>query len=160
MELLKHRPREEQVDPLKELQALEALRRLKARYFYTVDMRDREGWISLWAPDCEFRWEYAVSAGGQDGQVGETFKGPAGIGRIFDEMLAPSQSVHQGHSPILDVLSETEARGIWPMEDIVTSPRQIIHGWGHYHETYRKIDGEWKFQTVFLKRLRLEITQV
>jgi hypothetical protein len=146
---------EDEMDPVQELLALEALKRLKARYFYVVDMRDREGWLALWAPDASFQWEQSVSAGGQDGNPGELFVGKD-LARVFDELLATSQSVHQGHSPMIDVLSETEAKAIWPMEDIVTLPRQKIHGWGHYHETYRKIGGEWKIQTSFLKRLRLE----
>jgi hypothetical protein len=45
------------------------------------------------------------------------------------------------------------------MEDIVTFPGQTIHGWGHYHETYRKIGGAWKIATSHLKRLRLVATQ-
>jgi hypothetical protein len=148
------------MDAIEELRAFEALKRLKAMYFYYVDMRDGDGWVSLWAPDSTFQWETEVSAGGQDGKPMEKFTGPAGIRKIFDEMLAPSVSVHHGHMPILDLLSETEAKGIWAMEDIVTFPKGKIHGWGHYHETYRKIDGVWKFQTVYLKRLRLEITTV
>jgi SnoaL-like domain len=147
------------MDPVQELIALEALKRLKARYFYAVDTRDCEGWLALWAPDGWFQYEQAVSAGGQDGCPGEKFVGKD-LRRIFDELLSVSpSSVHLGHSPLLEVLSETEARGIWPMSDIVMMPRQTIHGWGHYHETYRKIDGEWKFKTSYLKRLRLEFSQ-
>jgi hypothetical protein len=147
------------MDPVQELIALEALKRLKARYFYTVDTRDREGWLALWAPDGWFQYEQAVSAGGQDGNAGEKFVGKD-LARIFDELLSISpSSVHMGHSPMLDVLSESEARGIWPMADIVMMPRQTIRGWGHYHETYQKIDGKWKFKTSFLKRLRLEFGQ-
>ena len=43
------------MDTVQELIALEALKRLKARYFYTVDMRDCEGWLALWAPDGWFQ---------------------------------------------------------------------------------------------------------
>ena len=145
------------MDLLQELAALEAIKRLKARYFYAVDTRDREGWLAVFAPDGQFQWDTQVSAGGQDGKPGEVFVGKQ-LERIFDEMLLPSQSVHHGHCPIIDILSDTEARGIWAMEDIVTFDRQKIHGWGHYHETYRKIGAEWKIQTSFLKRIRLELT--
>jgi hypothetical protein len=147
------------MDAVQELVELEAIKRLKAEYFYRVDMRDREGWLALFAPDGTFQWDTQVSAGGQDGKPDHKFVGPE-MARIFDEMLAPSQSVHHGHCPMIDMVSDTEARGIWAMEDIVTFGRQKIHGWGHYHETYRKLDGVWKIQTSYLKRLRLEITQV
>jgi hypothetical protein len=143
------------MDAVQRLVELEALKRLKAEYFYTVDMRDREGWLNCFAPDGTFQWDQAVSAHGQDGDPGEKFVGKD-MARIFDEMLAISRSVHHGHCPMLDIDSETEAHGIWAMEDIVTMPNMKIHGWGHYHETYRKIDGAWKIQTSYLKRLRLE----
>lgn len=73
------------MDPVQELIALEALKRLKARYFYTVDTRDCEGWLALWAPDGWFQYEQAVSAGGQDGRPGEKFVGK-NLRRIFDEL--------------------------------------------------------------------------
>jgi hypothetical protein len=31
-----------------------------------------------------------------------------------------------------------------------------MHGWGHYYETYEKIDGKWLIKTLKLTRLRLE----
>jgi len=36
------------------------------------------------------------------------------------------------------------------------SPIRALHGYGHYHETYRKIDGEWRIQSMKLTRLRLD----
>jgi hypothetical protein len=146
------------MDATQQLLELEALRRLKSTYFFVVDTRDREGWLSVWAPDATFQWDTAVSTGGQDGKPDQAYVGHEGLARVFDEMLAHSTSVHHGHCPIIDLISETEARGVWAMEDIVTFPGQVIHGWGHYYETYRKIDGAWKIQTSRLKRLRLEFT--
>ncbi len=31
-----------------------------------------------------------------------------------------------------------------------------MHGYRHYIETYRKVDGKWRIQTVRLSRLLLE----
>lgn len=77
-------------------------------------------------------------------------------------ILDPTTSVHQGHTPVLEVLSETEATGIWPMEDIVVAShrRRVTHGWGHYHETYRKAEGAWKIASLHLTRLLLEETRL
>jgi len=36
------------------------------------------------------------------------------------------------------------------------SPIRALHGYGHYHETYRKIGGEWRIQSMKLTRLRLD----
>ena len=65
------------------------------------------------------------------------------------------QSVHHGHCPEIEVLSDTEARGIWAMEDIVEFTDGTLHGYGHYHETYRKEGGEWRIATLHLTRIRL-----
>ena len=32
---------------------------------------------------------------------------------------------------------------------------ELIHAYGHYHETYRKEDGRWRIASVHLKRLRV-----
>ena len=33
-----------------------------------------------------------------------------------------------------------------------------LHGYGHYHETYEKIDGTWRITTSSLSRLRMDFT--
>ena len=146
------------MDPLQELIDLEALRRLKARYWYCWDTKDRKCWLSLFAPDGSFQWETAVSAGDQDGRPGKKYVGKE-LELVVSESMDSVHSVHLGHSPILEILSPTEARGIWAMEDIVETGNGMVHGYGHYHETYRKIDGEWKISTSYLSRRRLVVTQ-
>lgn len=34
-------------------------------------------------------------------------------------------------------------------------PVETLHGAGHYHETYAKVDGEWKIQSLHLTRTRM-----
>lgn len=149
------------MDPLQELVELEALRRLKARYFYYMDTKDWDNWLALFLPDASLHWDLAVSTRGADGKT----TGHVGIENITQhvvwENLDKTSSVHQGHTPILELISETEARGIWAMEDLVVGPhRPTTHGFGHYHETYRKVDGEWRIATLHLTRLRLENVQI
>jgi hypothetical protein len=33
-----------------------------------------------------------------------------------------------------------------------------LHGWGHYHETYRQVEGEWLIATLRLTRLRRDLS--
>ena len=144
---------------MQELIDLEALRRLKARYFFYWDTDDKAGWLSLFAPDGSFQFENDVSTAGQPGHPTEKFSGKA-LARLADGM-PDVQTTHLGHSELLQIISPTEARGIWAMEDIVDNARanRSYHGYGHYYETYRKIDGEWKISTSYLERSRLIITQ-
>jgi hypothetical protein len=34
-----------------------------------------------------------------------------------------------------------------------------MHGYGHYHETYEKVDGAWRIKSTTLTRLRTDFTQ-
>jgi SnoaL-like domain len=158
------------MDAVQELVEMEALKRLKARYFYFMDTKQWDAWLSLWAPDATLEWDTAVSTRGRDGQTQARIHGVDELRRLVVEpRLDPATTVHQGHTPILEIISDTDARGIWAMEDIVVSANAGADGlpvsgfnqtWGHghYHETYRKIDGEWRFASVHLTRLRIAYT--
>jgi len=57
--------------------------------------------------------------------------------------------------PEIELLGEARARAVWAMEDIVDDGHQIVHGYGHYHDTYRKVGGDWKIDSVRLTRIRM-----
>ncbi len=71
-------------------------------------------------------------------------------------------TVHHGHMPEVEVTSPTTARAIFAMEDLIWWPegsrRRTLHGWGHYQETFEKIDGKWLIKTLKLTRLRVDQT--
>ena len=64
--------------------------------------------------------------------------------------------------PEIVITSADTATGIWAMEDRLRwppgGPLVAMHGWGHYHETYARSNGEWRIQTTTLRRLRVDIT--
>lgn len=132
---------------------LEAIKALKARYFRLIDTKDWEGLRQVMAPDVHVD----VTADG----VG-TFEGA----EAFLEMLAPTLaevvSVHHGHMPEIELTSPTTATGIWAMEDVLRFPTSSglgeLHGWGHYHESYVKLDGHWRIASLRLTRLRLDVS--
>ena len=148
------------MDTLQLLVELEALKRLKATYFYHIDHKNWDEWLALFTPDASLAWDGTVSTLGREGKLAGRHVGHAAIREfVIEKTLNPTVTVHQGHTPILDIISETEARGIWAMEDIVDTKGGLLHGFGHYHETYRKVNGEWKISSLHLKRIRLVITQ-
>lgn len=71
----------------------------------------------------------------------------------------PSQpTVHQVHAPEIEPTSATTARGGWALNDIVRlAPGLNLNAYGHYHETYEKIDGQWRMKSSKLTRLREDI---
>ena len=71
-------------------------------------------------------------------------------------------TVHHGHMPEIEVLSPTRATGVWAMEDMLRwpdgAPIRSLHGYGHYHETYERIDGQWRIKTMRLSYLRMDVS--
>jgi hypothetical protein len=147
------------LDPGQQLLDLEALRRLKASYFYFLDTKQWDPWLALFTADATFRWDRACLHD-QDHKTIE-FTGIDSIAEhVVHKIMNGAASVHHGHMPMLDLTSETEAHGIWAMEDLVVhADGRRSHGYGHYHERYVKMDGEWRIALLHLKRLRLEIVQ-
>ena len=67
-------------------------------------------------------------------------------------------TVHHGHTPLYAFQSADVASGIWAMADIVQyGPNRCVYGYGHYRETYRRENGAWKFTSVHLTRLKVDV---
>ncbi|GAB2843756.1 nuclear transport factor 2 family protein [Actinocorallia aurea] len=85
----------------------------------------------------------------------------ATIRRLLDGPV-PVTSVHHGHMPRIELTSDTTARGIWAMEDHLWwtngATEEHLHGYGHYHEEYRRVDGRWLISYRNLTRLREDHT--
>lgn len=88
--------------------------------------------------------------------------GPEALTAAIRGMLGgPIQvtTVHHGHGPEIELTSDTTATGIWPMEDRLWwtndhGGEEYLHGFGHYHEEYRLVDGRWLISYRRLSRLR------
>lgn len=142
------------MNDVERLVAIEAIRQLKARYFRCVDSKDWGGFAAVFADDVQF------DIG--DDVPGCVLRSPAAIVELTSRGLSNCVSVHHGHCPEINVTSASSAEGIWPMEDMLRwqpgsgSPIRALHGYGHYCETYRKIDGQWRIQSLKLTRLRVD----
>jgi len=134
---------------------LEAIKQLKARYFRCMDTKDWDGWREVFTEDASLEFDLAVSTLGRPGQPAPKLVGRDAILAYVSRAFATNQTVHHGHMPELELLSETRARGVWAMEDIVDDGDRVVHGYGHYHETYRKVGDAWRIASVHLTRIRL-----
>jgi hypothetical protein len=130
---------------------IEAIKQLKARYCRFLDTKDWQAWRGLFADD--FHSDTA-SAGGTVIEGADEFV-------AFTRKALRKRShvtAHQVHAPEIELTSDTTARGIWALEDVVRLlPGVNLRGYGHYHETYIKVDGQWKFQSSKLTRLREDV---
>ena len=143
------------MDAVAQLVEIEAIKRLKAKYFRCLDTKDWEGWLAVFTDDVTLTFDTAVSTGGQDGRPAPSLVGKAALAEFVVNDLRTATTVHHGHTPEIDFMSEAEANGVWAMSDIVDHGDNVLYGEGHYRETYRKLDGEWRIASVHLTRIRL-----
>ena len=135
------------------------LRNLKARYCRLIDEKQWDDFVDLFTEDSVLR--FFDSAGGL------TFSCTYAEIDSLITRLANSLSIHQVFSSELELTSPDEASGIWAMEDIVfldpeaasVASFSVLHGFGHYRETYRKVDGRWRIVTLDLTRIHRETGQ-
>ncbi len=137
------------MDDATALLEIEAIKQLKARYCRLLDTKDWRAWRALFADD--FLSDTSKAGGkvirGADEFVAFTRKG-----------LRSQPTVHQVHAPEIELTSPTTARGVWALEDVVRfGPGVNLRGYGHYTETYEKVDGQWVFTSSALTRLREDI---
>lgn len=141
--------------------AIDAIKRVKAAYFRCMDRREWEEFATLFMEDAVFDVRGALEMPRPDEEYDE--EPITGVSAIVDYVrtgLTPLISVHYGHMPEIELIDADNARGTWPMHDILVAPPsapfKIFRGWGHYWETYRKTDGRWKIATLRLRRLYVE----
>jgi len=90
---------------------------------------------------------------------GSVVKGADEFVAFLQEMLLGAVTVHQGHMPEIDLTSPTTATGIWALNDIVIWPNGMrLDGYGHYSETYEKVDDQWLIKSSKLTRLHMDLT--
>lgn len=141
---------------IQHLLELQALQQLKAQYCRYLDTKRWSDWLALFTNDATLCADNAPSGGGRDPETGPTYSGIKAIGDFVVPLFTGVESVHQVHFPEIQLIGDTEASGIWGMEGIAQFPDgSFAHGYGHYHETYRKVDGQWRISTTHLTRLRV-----
>jgi hypothetical protein len=128
---------------------VEAIRKLKARYFRTMDTKDWEGMRQVFTDDVTVD---TSEAGGSIVSGAENFIA------FLQNTLRGAVTVHHGHMPELDLTSPTTATGIWALNDLVIWPTGVrLNGYGHYYETYEKVGDDWRIKSSKLTRLHMDL---
>ena len=158
------------MNDIERLQAIDDIKRLKGSYCRFIDTKQWAAYGNLFAPDAILEVNDYVD--GPDGTPGVSegkvikMKGRGQIVEQVSGLLKQCRTVHQVHSPEIEVTSPATAKGIWAMEDRLRwtdraiSPIGLLflHGFGHYHETYARQEGRWVIASLKLTRLSLENT--
>lgn len=134
-----------------ELADVEQLKKLKARYFRTMDTKDWSAMRTVFTDDVVVD---TTQSGGGMITGGDAFMA------FLESTLQGATTVHHGHMPEIEIISPTTARGVWALQDTILWPDgSRMVGFGHYHETYEKAAGEWRIKSSTLSRLHMEFSQ-
>ena len=137
------------MDDATALLEIEAIKQLKARYCRYLDTKDWQAWRGLFSDDF-------LSDTSQAG--GKIIQGADEFVAFTRKSLRSQATVHQVHAPEIELTSPTTARGVWALEDVVRfGPGVNLRGYGHYTETYEKVDGQWLITSSTLTRLREDV---
>jgi hypothetical protein len=150
------------MDAATRLLAIEEIKQLKGRYFRFLDTKDWEALRSIFCDDAVFdaRASLSIDGRGEAGRAAESndwvYRGGEVIIDFIRRAVGTLRTVHHGHCHEIEVLTADEASGIIAMEDQIwdEAGRTVsLHGCGHYHETYRRVDGRWRIQESRITRL-------
>jgi hypothetical protein len=123
---------------LSRLEAIEAIKRLKARYFHACDTKQPDIVRECFAPgEIDLRY----------GRIGE-FKDREQLVAVFSELACHKHIVemHHGQNPQIEVLDESSATAVWGLYYYLIDTRQqtVTQLAGFYEDGYVCIDGQWK----------------
>lgn len=137
-----------------DLEAIELIKQLKARYFRFLDTANFDGLESVFTADAEVDFQspsYQINFSG------------------WPELLAFYQGsftenrfgVHTGHHPEITV-SGDQAVGLWYLQDIFVSKEDKVQfeGSALYRDEYVKENGVWKIKKSQYQRLFEKVTKL
>ena len=133
---------------LQRLMDIEAIKQLKGAYFRCIDTANFEELATLFHPDVSVHF------------VGGTYEWKL-QGR--EEYLASIQKSftreavghHNGHHPEIQILSETDATGLWYLTDNmwILNAKFFTTGTAIYFDRYVKLDGRWVIKDTKYRRI-------
>jgi len=126
---------------------IEAIRQVKARYSRAVDTKD---WDLLRTTVTD---DFSCDTGSQG--KGATVGADAFIERVGTN---PAVTVHHALLPEIALDSPTTASGVWAAHLFTPMPDgRTVDAFGHYHDTYEKVEGAWRLRSLRLEWLHREI---
>jgi hypothetical protein len=134
-----------------DLAEIEAIKRLKYKYFRCLDCKQWDEMAQCFTEDAVTSYsggKYAFE--GRDTIMGFLAKG------LGSHMI----SMHHGHHPEIELTSETTATGIWALQDYVIDLKHntSLMGAAFYRDEYVKMNGEWKIKYTGYERTFEEIS--
>jgi hypothetical protein len=154
------------MDDVARLIAIESIKQLKSRYFRLMDSKDWAGLRTVFCDDALFdaRASLSIDGKGEAGRAADSndwvYEGGDTIIAFITAAIGTQRTVHHGHGHEIEIVGPDTARGVIAMEDQIwdeSGTAMTLHGAGHYHETYRRVDGQWRIHHSRISRLQVMI---
>jgi hypothetical protein len=150
------------MDAAARLLAIEEIKQLKGRYFRLMDTRDWTALRTVFCDDAVFdaRASLSLDGRGETGRAAESNDWVYRGGDAIKTAIGAQRTVHHGHCHEVEIETASQASGVIAMEDQIfdeSGTRLTLHGWGHYHETYRHVAGAWRIHTSRITRLHVSL---
>ena len=134
-----------------DLVEIELIKRLKHRYCRCLDQKRWDELAEVFTDDA------TASYGGGAIELGD----PAAILQFLRDSLG-SEDVLTSHlvsHPEIDLVSPTEATGVWALNDVVIhQPAGVnIRGASFYEDRYAKVEGTWRIRHTGYRRVYEEL---
>lgn len=130
-----------------DLEAIELIKQLKARYFRFIDTCNLDGLKSIFTEDALIHFNSPT--------YDIRYQGWAELEKFYRNAFTPNRfGMHQGHGPEITVNGD-RATGYWYLHDIFfnTEEKTIFQGSALYEDEYVKENGVWRIKTSTYKRL-------
>lgn len=136
-------------DTVRTLAAFNELAQAKARYCRLLDNKDWPALAELLTTDMEFD----LSDGNPDVAP---IVGRDNVLAAVQASVTGAKTVHQVHAPEIE-LDGDEAQTIWAVQErVVWDNGTSLTGYGHYHDHWVRVDGEWKIAALRLTHLIMD----
>jgi 3-phenylpropionate/cinnamic acid dioxygenase small subunit len=138
-------------------EAFDEIAARKARYCRFVDTKRWNDFSALFTATPQIRFLDV------EGKQVDGFNSVSEFVAITARYLEGSRTIHQVHNAEMERVADNRVAATWSMEDYLifssdddTRP-ESMHGYGHYHEAWELVGGEWRIATLELRRTILEI---
>lgn len=135
-------------EKIQRLSDIEEIQRLKNAYFRCIDTANIDELRELLTED------YSCKCIGGDYEY--TASGRKEFLRMTEDSFNSRMvTQHNAHGPEIDVLSPTEAQGLWYFSDQIYNffTKQLLVGTGLYRDRYVKHEDRWRIQSASYERI-------
>lgn len=152
---------------LEKLIITDEIRDLMASYVRYADSKDWKSLAALFTPAGSFTPKDV------SGEPLVIMDGREKIAEIIAGSVGGAIAIHHLFSYEVDAFSDKQATGVFAMEDqLIRSDEELatlpsddkltafktLHGYGHYHGDFIKIDGRWYISKLTQTRIKLDFT--